>query len=1175
MPPKKRIPTPIDRPLSRAYLRQFSGWATELPPGISDPTSLRVMENLLVEREGAVSIRPGLRYLSFDPVSLGQATDRRLVGSIEPFFLANGNKAYLFAVREEDNEVGFRVMTESAGVNRVLALDDPLVGFSIPQGYSALPFTADTTYVSYLQIDNKIFALSNAGETLRLFEVGTSKKASRPNEITRPVWSIADKLSVVEPDAGWIDDTLPSAVRYNYVRNPNFEYSLTTWKAMPDAERSRSDNFAESGTWSLRVESTPEQINVVPNPLRNVGLYGFSGWSNRNMSSSLVANGIWLQGTINSGAVGRTAAFVAPRAAVKPGESYGISWAGFVGSGTSGVQFIDCRFYFYSAGGAQIGDPIDKTVTYVPSGPNPDRWVSNGKVTVPEGAATMEARCRLQVDVAAARTVRIGSVMISETGWGGYLDGSMGSEHYWGDNPDESPSYYHPPKDVEVYADDYSSGDGPNITLSVSVYSPAEVRDVSLGIRQYNSSHDLIDSDYGTGLPTTVGAWTRFEFTAAQASGQATTSPRIKLTAVPHHEYHYIDAVLLEDESAAGDFFDGDTTDTSTTTNTWGGAVGESVSQQIVVTSALAIPIAESRTTNTLISSTAADNVYNFGLFYTFSNEVGETAPSQVTVVKTQRAWPSWRWETPNGLGEPSGVETLDPDACADQLVAILPESVFDAAVAENAQSWSLYLVTWSDQDPVPVQAVKVAERQLSLTATYESVGWARVTPQQVGIFGQVVPLPNVADRVNYTIPARAGQGIVAADRMTLVLDPTEQALIRWSSNQQGFYTDFTAVLGGGRKTLTSGNLFIPACVKLWQNPQSVDTLTILCMGTDGRSTGYYMAPSTISSQSEAVTVMGFEETTATPGTTSPFGCEVWNNALYHPLDDQLMKSTANNYNINHKSMTEMIAKNWSSLLNKETIGSSQHDGRLYYIVHNPRGEELLPGARGNEVWVLDAQAKIPTWSRWLVQAVSLKPIEQHGQLFMSVVRPDGIYYFDPLYGLDDYVDVDGMVQSRPIPWRLETNTQGANRAHDAWCHLQQISLTLGNFVGSMKFGLRSWNLHGKPVELTKEVRANAVGAGDPEIDSDLPFDIEEILQVRHDLQQWILTAGSIEENGSVLPSFGQISVVQYRYTPSSVNTGYEFGSVETFEYHSRGLALEDRTSHNGVPIPYTDTRRP
>ena len=63
--PKKGLPAPIDRPLSRAYLREFSGWSTAHPPGLSEPTSLRTMENMQVNRDGSLRVRPGLRYLSY------------------------------------------------------------------------------------------------------------------------------------------------------------------------------------------------------------------------------------------------------------------------------------------------------------------------------------------------------------------------------------------------------------------------------------------------------------------------------------------------------------------------------------------------------------------------------------------------------------------------------------------------------------------------------------------------------------------------------------------------------------------------------------------------------------------------------------------------------------------------------------------------------------------------------------------------------------------------------------------------------------------------------------------------------------------------------------------------------------------------------------------------------
>ena len=88
MPPKAKLPAPIDRPLSRAYLREFTGWSTAYSPGLSDPTSLRTMENCYVTRNGALAVRPGLRRMLEWP---------DIVGSFEAFFLADGSKAILYA----------------------------------------------------------------------------------------------------------------------------------------------------------------------------------------------------------------------------------------------------------------------------------------------------------------------------------------------------------------------------------------------------------------------------------------------------------------------------------------------------------------------------------------------------------------------------------------------------------------------------------------------------------------------------------------------------------------------------------------------------------------------------------------------------------------------------------------------------------------------------------------------------------------------------------------------------------------------------------------------------------------------------------------------------------------------------------------------------------------------
>lgn len=967
MPPKAKIPAPIDRPLSRAYLREFSGWSTAYPPGLSEPTSLRVMENAMVNRDGSLRVRPGLRYLSYDG---GAALARPVVGTHESFFLNDGSRAYLFAVREVGGAVGFRVLHN--GEVKTLAE----VGFSVPQG-SALNFSSSTTYVKYLQIDNKILALSNAGEPIRLFYVGTTKEARRIYGVDKPAWNATDKLTVVHPDAAWITSGTTST-RTNLLRNPSFETNTNFWSALAGTI-SRSTAEKQVGAASLRLEAT-------------------------------VADQIVVAQSDGEGVVA--------------GQSY-----------------------------------------------------------------------------AAAVELKAGTV----------------------------------------------------------------TNDARVGIAWHDGGGALISVSWSALGASSAGAWTRLTHGATAPAGTATARVHIELQSVEPGDYHYADAVMLEQAASAGTYFDGSTNDSSTLAHSWSGTVHLSRSTQTISPGPATHPTAETRQSNTLISSDGSANQYNYGFFYTFANEIGESAASQVTVEKAKRAWTAWMWETPDSYGQPSGTATQDPERAADQLVASMPQSVFDQAMAQSAKEWRLYMLSWSNQDPAPVEALLVAKKTLTPTSTYAKDGWLRVTPQSAVTATEAAPIPTETTRHNYTVPPSAAQGVVAADRLVLVNDPAAPGVIRWTSSRTGEYLNFSASRGGGFKTLTSGNLYVPAAVKLWQNPQSVDTLTILCLGVDGYSTSYYMAPGQVTSQTDATSFMGFEETTATPGTVSPFGCEVLNNALYHPLENELMKSTASNYNISHKTMTDLIQNLWSGLVDKGKIVSSQLDNRLYYVVHNPRGAVLEAGCWGNEIWVCDTGVEGGSWSRWLVQAQALRKIEVDGDLVMSVVRPDGIFVLDPDRSLDEYV-AGSVVASRPIDWKVETNTQGANRAHDAWAHLQQVNITLGNFSGRLRYGVRGVDLHGRAIDVGKETRDTGAAPADG-----LPWDIEDQLLVRADMKEWHLYVESLPG----VASAGQVNLVQYRYTPVSVNVGYEHGSVETFEYARNVATGNNAVSTNGVPNPLLDSRRP
>ena len=237
MPPKTKTPPPIDRPLSKAYLRAFTGWSTAYPPGTSEPNSLRIMENMWVDRNQALSVRPGLRYLSYvtspdiDQVNdavPGTAVIQTLVGSQEPFYTSNGDKALLFGVREVDGTVGFRAILFTDGETVVYPLTDPKIGFTIPQGANVLNFTAETTHIEYLQIDNKIIAMSDAGESIRVFFVGMEKLAKKINQVEMPQFTDSHKLSAVHPSSAWITKQAVTVTR-NDIPNPSFEGGGSSW----------------------------------------------------------------------------------------------------------------------------------------------------------------------------------------------------------------------------------------------------------------------------------------------------------------------------------------------------------------------------------------------------------------------------------------------------------------------------------------------------------------------------------------------------------------------------------------------------------------------------------------------------------------------------------------------------------------------------------------------------------------------------------------------------------------------------------------------------------------------------------------------------------------------------------------------------------------------------------
>ena len=1160
MPPKSRPPVPIDRPLSKAYLREFAGWSTNFPPSISEPNSLRVMENVQITREGAARVRPGLRSY------LRTKSPWPLVGSHELFYVDNG-KAYLVAVRETvdvgtDDEreiVGFRcIVPDAEGQLSMVTLAE--AGFDVPADPNTLAFTQATTYVKYLQIDNKIFALSNAPEGMIMFWVGTEKKVKKLQSIDRPAWSPADKLTAMHPTAAWVTNNLPSSSRTNLCTNPEFEQGLSFWHKGSKMSSLKQSAFPSRGAKAAVIESVSTRENFATQPLHNVPLYGITGW--RAISGDAVAQGASLRLVVDLGKVYgyvRSYRLPVPKGA-RMRFAFDMTFIQY-------AKALRAWVTFYRADGDKISTKSVLDSTNFSIGRK-----RTDAFTIP----TQAVYARIQVGVEPSRTNAHGRVDIQDVNF--YLDssvstalnGDQGADYFWIGAPNASRSVYHPPTDAFAYHDSVAVTPG-DYVVSADMHNQSG-KQIEIEARAVNStgSPTLIRRTVATG----TNAYVRHSVAITVPTGSTRLEVRTIIRGARRPDDLRVDSVMIERTSVLGSYFFGATPNSGTTKRRWLGKPHLSASIEEVWNPVLPVP--QVPADGSLVSSNQTKNRYSFNFFYTISNELGESAASQVSSIKAQRAWTAWQFK------DPSGNNTDDPKRCADQLTVTMPAEVFAAAVAAGATHWTAYYWNQGPNDAPSVTATRFAEVDLTNEPLHAKDGYARLTPQMVKIGTGDPLIPSESTRHNASDPVKGSNGIVAADRLILVGNPNDPARISWSSGAPGDYHNFSTLLGGGTKQLTSGNLYTTAAVKLWQNPQSVDTLTILNMGDDGRSNAYYMQPANITSMSESISVMGFEEVTGTQGTVSPYGCEVANNALYRPLYHGLYKSTANNYNISTKSVTDSIQNVWRTLQSMHRIVSAQLDNRIYYLVHNIEGETKRDDCRGNEVWVLDLAATTPTWSRWKVQGTSLRAMDVNNIVMMSIITPDGIFTFNEDRYTDERFNADtGELEVVNIPWYLETNIQGANRAHDAWANLQQANIMVGNFLGQMRYGIRGQDVNGQAVDLEKVVLSS--NPPPPAVsDTDIlegyvmptlrPTMREDYLLVRKHLKEWVFYAGSVETEGVTQFSGGQVNAVQYRYTPATVNVGYEFGSVETFEYGAAYSATA--TTDSGTPQPFTDMSR-
>lgn len=1179
MPPKKQTPPPIDRPLSKAYLRGFKGWSTAYPPGLSDPATVRVMENVQVGRNGALCVRPGLRNLTYNqgpdmlpllPNEPGYSNKLAVVGSQELFYLDDGQRAVLYAVRETSGKVGFRVLLFHLAYASEFRLTDPEVGFKVIQGEDFLEFEEETTYVRYLQINNLILALSDSGEAARMFYVGADKWAKRLASITVPGWETEHKPVVMHPQSAWIEEKA-SETYYNNALNPTFDAGTKYWSCSDSAELT-TNSVTEVDTtvrsW-LEVRSLPTRRNLATSPLRELSTHGVTGWAPHPLWGAEF--GVPLSSPdllkIETAQEGRFYATGARYPGIEPGKRYVVAVT--VGDASVNPEML---VDFQGMDGVTV-DSVMRIPLELTSG----RYVSPA-IQAPLSAVSMKLSFGAVASPGGGWLTLKDLMVVLDGEDTTPFDGDSGTDFFWEGDVYASASVYHPPVEVEVRSSPGQCLPGKALSIGVKLATYVSGgHPVTLHMHRYSRDGEFTGSN-STPESVNTPALYKLEY-PDDFGGIEANSVQCVLACTTELARGVVlsldEAMIVPGVEVLPAYFDGNTRDTDLVRYSWANQLkpheSPSVKAFYASNSDAALNPA-TPTANSLISSDATKNTFKMGFFYTFENEIGESTPSMITEVRMMRAWSDWKWEEPGADGPDSTAPTKTAERCADQLVVQIPEAVYNQAIDEGALAWNLYVMSWSESEAVPVTGLLVNSRPLrtslelatSSALPYDDGSWLAVTPAR-RVADSELGLPSRTNRVNYSEPPRHRSGLVAGDRMILVGDPTDLASIQWSSNRAAESTNFSVSKGGGRKTLTSGNLNIPADVVLWQNPQSVDTITVLCMGDDGRSVAYYMSPSTVNQgQSGVVSGMGFEQVTGTPGTSSPYGALVANNALFRPLDQALMKTTANNYNISHKTQSDLISNMWQQLRGKQSIVAAQLDNRLYLLVHNPQGELLEPGCKGNEIWVYDIAGDTGTWSRYLIQANSLNVFSVRNRARVVVGMTTGLYYLDDDASVDDVPADDGpLIGHRPIPWYFETNTQGANRAHDAWAHLQGVLITMGSFHGTMRYGLRGQTANGIWHDVEKEFTFS------PEKGSTLlEWDVEDQLLVRRDFKEWIFYGGSVGDE----PCGGEVCSVQYRYTPVSVNIGYEYGSVETFEYGSR---VSNSYADNGIPLPYMDYSQP
>lgn len=123
------------------------------------------------------------------------------------------------------------------------------------------------------------------------------------------------------------------------------------------------------------------------------------------------------------------------------------------------------------------------------------------------------------------------------------------------------------------------------VTPSVDFTLQAKFRGFSIArtcrvrLLWYDNTSTFIRTDTSSGTDTTTG-FTTVSLTSTAPANAAYVKPQVQVSMNVLGDVHYVDAVLLEQSSTVGTYFDGDTTDDSTHVYDWTGTPGASTSTE-------------------------------------------------------------------------------------------------------------------------------------------------------------------------------------------------------------------------------------------------------------------------------------------------------------------------------------------------------------------------------------------------------------------------------------------------------------------------------------------------------------------------------------------------------------------------------------------------------------------